>query len=81
MRSHDLRELAVDIDGIESRDEVNEHIVNALRHLLQECSSDFLVRRVLVEVDGDEKLFGLCIDIANINTTFVGEEDPVTLTD
>jgi hypothetical protein len=33
----------------------------------------------LCEVDGDEELLGLCVDIADINTTLVGEQDPVAL--
>jgi hypothetical protein len=33
----------------------------------------------LSEVDRNEKLLSLLIYITNVNTTFVGEEDPVTL--
>ena len=52
-----------------------------LRNLAQEGGSDLLVGWVLLEVDGNEKLLSLLIDIANINTTLVGEEDPITLSD
>ena len=52
-----------------------------LGNLAQERGSDLLVGWVLLEVDGNEELLSLLIDIANINTTLVGEEDPVTLSD
>jgi hypothetical protein len=53
--------------------------VYTLGNLLQESSSDLLVRGIFLEVDRDEKLLSLLIDIANIDTTLVGEKDPVTL--
>jgi hypothetical protein len=48
--------------------------VNTLGNLLQEGGSDLLVRGVLLE-----KLLSLLVDITNINTTLVGEKDPITL--
>lgn len=75
----EVSELAVDVDSVEAGDEVNEDIVNTLRDLLQESSGNLVVGRVLAEVDGDEQLLGLRIDIADIDTTLVGEEDPVAL--
>jgi len=53
--------------------------VHALGDLAQKSLGDGLVGGVLLEVDGDEKLFSLLVDITNIDTTLVGEEDPVTL--
>ncbi len=53
--------------------------MNTLRNLLQESGSNLLVGRVLLEVDGDEKLLSLLINITDIDTTLVGEEDPITL--
>jgi hypothetical protein len=76
---YNSRELAVDVDGIEPRDEVNEDIVNTLRNLLQESGGDLLVRGELLEVDRNEKLLSLLVNITNIDTTLVGEEDPITL--
>ena len=75
----DSRELAVNVDGVQPRDEVNEDIVNTLGNLLQKGGSDLLVRGVLLQVNGNEKLLGLLVDITNINTTLVGEKDPITL--
>ena len=53
--------------------------MDTLRNLLEESGSDLLVGGVLLEVDGDQKLLSLSIDITDIDTTLVGEEDPVTL--
>jgi hypothetical protein len=53
--------------------------VNTRGDLLQESGSNLLVGRVLLEIDGDEKLLSLLVDIANIDTTFVSEEDPIAL--
>jgi hypothetical protein len=53
--------------------------VDTLRNLLEESGSNLLVGRVLLEVDGDQKLLGLSIDITDIDTTLVSEENPVTL--
>ena len=53
--------------------------MNTLGNLLQEGGSDLLVRGVLLEVNGDEKLLSLLVDITDIDTTLVGEEDPIAL--
>jgi hypothetical protein len=55
--------------------------VYTLGNLLQESGGDLLVRGVLLEVNGNEKLLSLLVDITNIDTTLVGEEDPVTLSE
>lgn len=51
----------------------------SLRDILQEGLSQLLVCRELLEVDRDENFLGLFVDVADIDTTLVGEEDPVTL--
>lgn len=53
--------------------------MDTLGDLAQQGASDGLVGRVVLEVDGDEKLLSLLINITDIDTTLVGEEDPVTL--
>lgn len=50
-----------------------------LGDLLQESGGDLIIRRELAEVDRNEKLFGLLVDIANIDATLVSEKDPITL--
>ena len=53
--------------------------MDTLGDLLKESSSDLLVGGVLSEVDGDQELLSLSVDITDINTTLVGEENPVAL--
>lgn len=54
--------------------------MDTLGDLLQERGGDLLVGGVLSEVDGNEKLLSLLVDITDIDTTLVCEEDPVALT-
>ena len=72
-------ELAVDVDGVEAGDEVDEDVVDSLWHIGQESRCDLLVRWVLSKVDWDEELLGLLIDVADIDTSLVCEENPITL--
>ena len=53
--------------------------MDTLGDLAQQGAGDGLVGRVVLEVDGDKKLLSLLINITDIDTTLVGEEDPVTL--
>jgi hypothetical protein len=71
--------LTVNIDRIESGDEVNENIVDALWNLLQESGSNLSIRWVFTEIYWDEELLSLLVNIADIDTTLVREENPVTL--
>lgn len=71
--------MAVDVDGVESGDEVDEDVVYTLGHLFEERRRNLFVGWVFREVDGNQKLLGLGVDITNINTSFVCEQDPVTL--
>ena len=72
-------ELAVNIDSIQTADEVDQDVVYALGHLLQQCLGKDLIRGVLLEVNGNEQLFSLSIDITDVDTTFVSEQNPVAL--
>jgi hypothetical protein len=75
----EVGELAVDVDGVEARDEVNQDVVNTLGDFAQQSGGNLLVGGVLLEVDGNQKLLSLGVNITDIDTTLVGEEDPVTL--
>ena len=75
----EICELAVDVNSIQSCDEVNEDIVDTLRNLLQESCGKLFVRGVLRKVNGNENLLGFGIDITNINTALVCEENPIAL--
>lgn len=75
----EVGEVAVNVDGVEAADEVDEDVVDTLGDLAQQSRGNLLVGGVLREVNGDEKLLSLLVDITNIDTTLVGEEDPVAL--
>lgn len=75
----DLRELAVDVDGVESGDEVDKDIVHTLGNVLEKCRGNLVVGWVFAQVNRNQELLSLGVDIADINTTFVCEKDPVTL--
>lgn len=53
--------------------------MDALGDLAEECGCDLLVAGVFAEVDGDEDLLSLLVNVTNVYTTLVGEEDPVAL--
>lgn len=53
--------------------------MDTLWHLLQESGGEFVVGWELRQVDRDEDLLSLLVDITDIDTTLVGEEDPVAL--
>jgi hypothetical protein len=53
--------------------------VDTLGNLLEKSGSNLLVGGILSEIDGDQELLSLGVNITNINTTLVGEEDPVAL--
>ena len=71
--------MAIDVDGIKSCDEVNKNIVYTLRNFFEESRRDFFVRRVLGEINRNENFLSFGIDITNINSSFVREENPVAL--
>ena len=51
----------------------------AFGHVLEEGSGNFVVARVLAEIYRDQQLLSFGIDIADFDTAFVVEEDPVAL--
>jgi hypothetical protein len=53
--------------------------VDAGRNLLEKSSSELLMGGELGKVDGDQDLLGLFVDITNIDTTLVCEQNPVAL--
>ena len=53
--------------------------MDTLWNVPEKRGSNLLVGGVLGQVDRDEELLSLGINIADINTTFVREENPVTL--
>ena len=75
----EVSELAVDVDGVKTRNEVNKDVVDTGGHLAEEALGDLLVAGVLLEVHGDQELLSLSVDITDLDTTLVVEENPVAL--
>jgi hypothetical protein len=75
----EVGELAVNVDGVQAGDEVNENVVDTGGDLAEKALGDLLVAGVLLEVYGDEELLSLSVDITDLDTTLVVEEDPVAL--
>jgi hypothetical protein len=75
----EVGELAVDVDGVKAGNEVNKDVVDTGGHLAEKALGDLLVARVLLEVDGDQELLSLCVNITDLDTTLVVEENPVAL--
>lgn len=75
----EVGELAVDVDGVKAGDEVNEDVVDTGGDLAEEALGDLLVAGVLLEVHGDQELLSLSVNITNLDTTLVVEENPVAL--
>ena len=75
----EICELGVNVDSVESRDEVNEDVVYTLGNFLEESGGDLIVRWVFGKINWDQEFLGFGIDITNINTSLVCEENPVTL--
>lgn len=53
--------------------------MDTLGNLLEQGSGNLLVGGEFLEVDGNEKLLSLLVDVTNVDTALVGEEDPITL--
>jgi hypothetical protein len=75
----EVGELAVDVDGVQADNEVDQDVVETLGNLAQEARGNLLVGGELLQVDGNQELLSLGVNITDINTTLVVEEDPITL--
>ncbi len=53
--------------------------MDALRNVFEEGFRELLVCGEFLEIDGNKDFLGLCIDITDIDTTFVCEQNPVAL--
>jgi hypothetical protein len=75
----EVSELAVDVDGVKTGDEVDKDVVDTGGHLAEEALGDLLVAGVLLEVHGNQELLSLSVNITDLDTTLVVEENPVAL--
>lgn len=53
--------------------------MHTLRYVLEQSFCELSVRGEFFQVDRDQHFLGLRIDVANINTTFMSEKNPITL--
>lgn len=75
----EIGKVEIDIDRVEADEEIDKGILLGFSDMNEDGLLD-LVARWELSTDGDGKSECLCVDIANIDTTFVGEKDLVTLT-
>lgn len=73
-----IGEVEVDVDGVEADEEVDESLLLGCGNVLEEGVGDNLPGREGL-VDGEAKLEGLGIDITNVDTALVSEENVVAL--
>ena len=71
--------MEVDVDRVETDEEVGEGVLLGLWDVAEESLLDGVARREGSK-SGEVQLEGLGVDIADVNTTLVGEEDVVALT-
>lgn len=73
-----VRKVEINIDRIETDQKINEGILLLSRNMAEEGSSNILASgEGLVDRDVKDKGFG--IDVTNVNTALVSEENAVTL--
>ena len=75
----EIGKLAVNVDGVQAGDEIDEDIVDTFRDLFEECRGELFVGGELLQVDGDEDLHSFGVNIADIDTALVCEENPIAL--
>jgi predicted trehalose synthase len=73
--------VEVDVDGVKADDEVDESLETlSAGNLLEEGSLDLSAGRKLA-ADGNEEGERLGVDVSDVHTSLVGEEDDVALAD
>jgi len=76
----EVGEVKVDVDRVETNDEVDKGFETfSSGNVLEEVGLDFLASREFSS-DGNEKSESLGVDISDFYSSFVGEEDNVSLT-
>ncbi len=75
----EVSEMEVDVDAVEADKEVDEGVLLLGRHVGKEGGGDGLARREGLG-DGEVEDERLGVNIADVNTTLVGEEDGIAFT-
>lgn len=71
-------EVEVNVDGVKANEEVDEGFLLGLRYVLEESIGNLGAgREGCADVDAESQRLG--VDVTNVNTTFMGEENSVTL--
>lgn len=71
--------VKIDVDRVHADKEVCQNLLLLGADVLEEGRLNLLSRRE-IRTDGDEELERFCVDITDIYTAFVGEEDVVSFT-
>jgi len=64
-------ELAINIDGVESCNEVDQNVVYTLGDLFQQSCSKFFIGWVLGKINWNEDLLSFGINVTDINSSLV----------
>jgi hypothetical protein len=76
----EVGKVKVDVDRVQAGNEVNEGLLDLTTgDVLEEAGLDGLAVGQLAS-DGDEKLDSLGVDISNLDSSLVGEENDISLT-
>ena len=75
----EVSEVEVDVDGIETNEEVDEYLLLLFGDVFEKGLSPDVARGER-SGNADIKPKGLCVDVANVDTTLVSEEDRIALT-
>ena len=75
----EVREVEVDVDGVQADEEVGKGLLLGCGDVLEERARESLARRER-RADRDLKGKRLRIDVADVDTAFVCEQDVITLT-
>jgi hypothetical protein len=75
----EVRKVEVDIDRVETSEEVDQGLLFLLRHVSEQGRLDGIPGgEGLSDREGKRECLG--VDVANVYTTLVGEQDPIALT-
>ena len=74
----EVSEVEVDVDGVETNKEVDEDFLLLFGHMFKKCLSPDDTRGEW-SGNADIKPKGFCVDVTNVDTTLVGEENGITL--
>ena len=74
----EVSEVEVDVDGVETNKEVDEDFLLLFGHMFEKCLSPD-VTRGKGSGNANIKPKGFCVDVTNVDTTLMGEENGITL--